>query len=226
MPPAAGCSTSRRPTSSRCRRACCPRPLSDELLRVDDVIRREQYLDFIKGRMFRQTLLCRAELDIDRSPQPLIVERLAVSSPTQRDRRSRSEGPGHLRRAHGLHADDGSPTRQSGPGACGQQLARCALWVRDLIPEDASEADRLAICDAVLRCYAANLVQLHADATAVDHDGQRTTRGQPARPPPSAFGAARHEPAPRERATRRRPRTGVWSCCSTARAITLSSWMS
>ena len=27
------------------------------------MIRREQYLDFIKGRMFRQTLLCRAELE-------------------------------------------------------------------------------------------------------------------------------------------------------------------
>jgi hypothetical protein len=36
-----------------------------------------------------------------------------------------------------------------------------AVWVRELIPEDASEADRVAVCGAVLRCYAANLAQLH-----------------------------------------------------------------
>ena len=55
--------------------------LANELLGIEDVIRREQYLDFIKGRMFRQTLLCRAELEFDRSPPPLIVGSLAVSSP-------------------------------------------------------------------------------------------------------------------------------------------------
>lgn len=34
-----------------------------------DVVRKEQYLDFIKGRRFRQTLLCRAEVALDRSPR-------------------------------------------------------------------------------------------------------------------------------------------------------------
>jgi hypothetical protein len=37
-----------------------------------------------------------------------------------------------------------------------------AIWAHDLIPDDASEADRVAVCGAILRCYAANLVQLHA----------------------------------------------------------------
>ena len=138
-----------------------PEALSDELLRVDDVIRREQYLDFIKGRMFRQTLLCRAELEVDRSPQPLIVEDLAVSSPTQpapaSDRKGRVtfEGPtgSTLTTDHPLVGGALKRVGSSWP---------VALWVRDLIPEEASEADRLAICDAVMRCYAANLVQLHA----------------------------------------------------------------
>ena len=138
-----------------------PEALSDELLRIEDVIRREQYLDFIKGRMFRQTLLCRAELEIDRSPQPLIVERLAVSSPAQAagvpDRKGRVtfEGPtgSTLTTDHPLVSRALERVGSSWPGA---------IWVRDLIPEDASEADRLAVCGAVLRCYAANLVQLHA----------------------------------------------------------------
>ncbi len=138
-----------------------PEALSDELLRIDDVIRREQYLDFIKGRMFRQTLLCRAELEIDRSPQPLIVERLAVSSPAKAaaapDRKGRVtfEGPtgSTLTTDHPLVRRALERVGSSWPAA---------IWVRDLIPDDASEADRLAVCGAVLRCYAANLVQLHA----------------------------------------------------------------
>ena len=138
-----------------------PEAVSDELLRIEDVIRREQYLDFIKGRMFRQTLLCRAELEVDRSPQPLIVERLAVSSPAHAagvpDRKGRVtfEGPtgSTLTTDHPLVSRALERVGSSWPGA---------IWVRDLIPEDASEADRLAVCGAVLRCYAANLVQLHA----------------------------------------------------------------
>jgi hypothetical protein len=111
--------------------------------------------------MFRQTLLCRAELELDRSPQPLIVENLAVSSPTQPtgapDRKGRVtfEGPtgSTLTTDHPLVTQGLERVGQSWPAA---------IWVRDLIPDDASEADRLAVCSAVLRCYAANLVQLHA----------------------------------------------------------------
>jgi hypothetical protein len=138
-----------------------PEPLSDELLRIEDVIRREQYLDFIKGRMFRQTLLCRAELELDRRPEPVIVEHLAVSSPTQptgvSDRKGRLtfEGPtgSTLTTDHPLVSRALERVGRSWPGA---------IWVRDLIPEDASEADRVAVCGAILRCYAANIVQLHA----------------------------------------------------------------
>jgi SAM-dependent methyltransferase len=74
--------------------------VAHELLAVEDPIRREQYLDFLKGRMFRQTLLCRAELTLDSNPRPLVLEGLAVSSPARRaggpDRAGRVtfEGPG------------------------------------------------------------------------------------------------------------------------------------
>jgi hypothetical protein len=36
-----------------------------------------------------------------------------------------------------------------------------AVWVRELIPREAAEAVRAAICGALLRSYAGNLVQLH-----------------------------------------------------------------
>lgn len=46
----------------------------------DDVILREQYLDFIKGRTFRQTLLCREEARVDRTIGPRQARRLYFAS--------------------------------------------------------------------------------------------------------------------------------------------------
>ncbi len=46
-----------------------------------DVIQREQYLDLLKNRKFRQTLVCRAGLAIDRDPGAARLEALHVISP-------------------------------------------------------------------------------------------------------------------------------------------------
>jgi hypothetical protein len=43
-----------------------------------------------------------------------------------------------------------------------------AVWVRELLPQDASEADWEALCDALLRSYAGNLVQLHVHPPELD----------------------------------------------------------
>jgi SAM-dependent methyltransferase len=44
-------------------------------------VAREQYLDFIKGRRFRQTLLCRADVALDRTPSSEDVRRFLIASP-------------------------------------------------------------------------------------------------------------------------------------------------
>jgi methyltransferase-like protein/ubiquinone/menaquinone biosynthesis C-methylase UbiE len=46
----------------------------------EDAVAREQYLDFFKNRMFRQTLLCHAEAPVNRELDVGQVERFAVSS--------------------------------------------------------------------------------------------------------------------------------------------------
>jgi SAM-dependent methyltransferase len=138
-----------------------PDAVSDELMRVEDPIRREQYLDFLKGRMFRQTLLCRAELELDRGPKPLIVETLAVSSPAQA-----TDGPDTAGRVT-FEGPTGSTLTTDHPLVT-RALERIAdrwpgaVLVREVIPRHASTEDRAAICGALLRCYAGNLVQLHA----------------------------------------------------------------
>lgn len=47
---------------------------------IDDVIKREQYLDFFRGRVFRQTLFCRAEVELNRQIAPEILDKFLVSS--------------------------------------------------------------------------------------------------------------------------------------------------
>jgi SAM-dependent methyltransferase len=63
--------------------ASCPEPVAEALQRFagTDVVAREQYLDFIKGRRFRQTLLCREEVMLDRGLGPERIMELYVASP-------------------------------------------------------------------------------------------------------------------------------------------------
>lgn len=58
-----------------------PAEVTTTLERVaSDLIQMEQYMDFIRNRMFRQTLLCRREVAIDRELSTADIEPLYVSS--------------------------------------------------------------------------------------------------------------------------------------------------
>jgi len=56
---------------------------------IDDVIEREQYLDFFRARIFRQTLFCREELELNRNPEPSLMSKFLLSSSI----RPQSENP-------------------------------------------------------------------------------------------------------------------------------------
>jgi SAM-dependent methyltransferase len=137
-------------------------PAAQALMEIEDPVRREQYLDFLKGRMFRQTLLCRAELAIDRTPRPEVIERLAVSTQAQPQGEAGPDGAqafagptgSRLTTGHSVVIDALERAANAWPAA---------LWVRDLLGADPTPADRRALCDALLRSYAANLVALHVD---------------------------------------------------------------
>ncbi|MBI1747687.1 MAG: methyltransferase regulatory domain-containing protein [Acidobacteria bacterium] len=49
----------------------------------NDLLLKEQYLDFLKCRRFRQTLLCRAEVPLDRGLKPEILTRFYLASPAR-----------------------------------------------------------------------------------------------------------------------------------------------
>jgi methyltransferase-like protein len=47
----------------------------------DDILTKEQYADFLKCRRFRQTLLCRAEVELNRDPNPETLKDMFLASP-------------------------------------------------------------------------------------------------------------------------------------------------
>jgi methyltransferase-like protein/ubiquinone/menaquinone biosynthesis C-methylase UbiE len=47
---------------------------------LDDVVEREQYLDFFRGRIFRQTLFCREEVELNRRPESSVLNKFRLSS--------------------------------------------------------------------------------------------------------------------------------------------------
>ena len=49
----------------------------------EDVIEREQYLDFLRFRSFRQTLLCQEAITLDRRPGPALMPRFLFSAPAK-----------------------------------------------------------------------------------------------------------------------------------------------
>lgn len=138
-----------------------PDQLREALLTITDPLAREQYLDFLKERMFRQTLLCHARAAVDRTPRPERLEPLAASAPLRwsaddENGRLTFAGPG------GAHLTTDHPVVV---GAL-QQLGDAwpaALRIAELAPED----QLATVCEALLRCFAANLVRLHVHPPAV-----------------------------------------------------------
>jgi SAM-dependent methyltransferase len=138
-----------------------PEQLQQALGTISDPLRREQYLDFVKERMFRQTLLCHRGVQLDPTPRPERLASLAVSGPL---RWSRDEGGGRVTfvGAGGAHLTTEHPLVIAALQAVGDAWP-AAAWIARLAP-----ADGLAtICAALLRCYAANLVYLHVHPPAV-----------------------------------------------------------
>lgn len=47
---------------------------------IEDVVEREQYLDFFRGRIFRQSLFCREEIALNRNPEPAAMNNFRLAS--------------------------------------------------------------------------------------------------------------------------------------------------
>jgi hypothetical protein len=126
-----------------------------------DPIAREQYLDFLKCRRFRQTLLCRAEVPLVREPQAEAAAQLYAASPV-RAVSGRPEG------------DSDSVVRFEAPNGAGMEtrhrVAKTALWrLGNAWPQSVGFAELLpapedaeALAAILLHAFAAGMVELSA----------------------------------------------------------------
>ena len=126
-----------------------------------DVLAREQYLDFFKGRMFRQTLLCHAGT-AGSEPAPAVVRGMLAASPA---RPEGELGPGRVEfrgpRGGSLTTDHEQVKRAL--VRLGEAWPRPVPVAELIDSEDGAEA----VCSTLLRAYAANFVQLHVWAPEI-----------------------------------------------------------
>ena len=180
-------------------------PAAQALLAIEDPVRREQYLDFLKARMFRQTLLCRAELAIDRTPHPEVLEGLAVSTQAQPQGDPGPDGAQAFAGPTGSTLTTDHPLVVDALEARRGRLARRGVGARPARPAGDAGRPRRAV-----RRAAAQLRRQPRGAprrpTATDHDPGRGPAGQRPRAPPGPRRPDGDQPAPRQRAHRGRPR--------------------
>ena len=138
-----------------------PPELQERLLAARDIVQREQLMDFLKQRMFRQALLCHAGLSVDPDPRLARAARLAAAGPID-------------------HETDVSTGRVTFTGSAGATVTTdhellvdalmrigerwpAAVWLHELGTEQlVPPHERAVLCEALVRCFQANLVRLHA----------------------------------------------------------------
>jgi SAM-dependent methyltransferase len=121
-----------------------------------DLIAREQYLDFFAGRMFRQTLLCRAEVE----PSPPAAARVRGMLAATTAEPVGEVGPGRVE----FRGPAGATLTTDHDGVKAALVRLRAAWPR---PLPVAELDGEAVCEVLLRAYAANVVELHVWAPAL-----------------------------------------------------------
>lgn len=151
---------------------------------ADDLIAREQYLDFLHGRAFRQTLLCHLRVPLDRALAPERVMALSVASPV----RAAASAPDiHSDEAEEFLGPKGATLTTNHPVSKAALLALGEAWpgaihfpallahARSLAGRDTGDtdadrdADARALGGALIGAYAAGLVELSTQPPAFAH---------------------------------------------------------
>lgn len=142
-----------------------------------NLVAREQYLDYLKGRRFRQTLLCHAAAKLDRPPKPERVFDCAVGAPLRPGAVEVSTDSRHAitfvgPKRQSMKTDD--PLLQSAFTVLGSAWPRTLPFARLVaearshlanqrcqVDERSGAEQELVLGNALLHAYAANLAELH-----------------------------------------------------------------
>ncbi|MFQ5732525.1 MAG: methyltransferase regulatory domain-containing protein [Planctomycetaceae bacterium] len=135
----------------------------------------EQFMDFARNRVFRQTLLCRKEVRLSRRIDPGVISRLHVASslskvdaPTNdagRTTRFRHPDGGEIKTGEPVAVAAYAFLRERWPGNAGfaelleQSRRRCAST-------QTVERDSAALCESLMTCFSNRLIELSARLTS------------------------------------------------------------
>lgn len=137
----------------------------------NDVLAREQYLDFLMGRRFRRTLLCRREVSLDHKIQPGVIANFYVASeaqPTSPEPSVSSNDTEEFRTRKGASIRTNRPLAKAALLHLSQQWPR-SISFPDLLAaarrlafsEKDENENRVALCEILLRSFAAGITELH-----------------------------------------------------------------
>lgn len=137
----------------------------------NDVLAREQYLDFLMCRRFRRTLLCRREVSLDHKIQPDVIANFYAASEAQPTSPKPSVSSNDMEE---FRTRKGASIRTNRPLAKAALLHLSQQWPRSISFPDLltaarrlafSEKDenenRVALCEILLRSFAAGITELH-----------------------------------------------------------------
>lgn len=139
-----------------------------------DVIHLEQYMDYLRNRPFRETLLCQREVEPDWTLRPERIYRLHVASPLRpvaREPDARSLEAEAFATPAGLTVNTWDPQLKAAllelhaqwprPIAFDLLLKRASTRLGRGTDETADAGEARALAAHLLRCFTANLVELH-----------------------------------------------------------------
>src|SRR5438552_968885 len=137
----------------------------------NDAIAREQYLDFLMCRRFRRTLLCRRELSLDHKIQPSVIANFYAASeaqPTSPEPSVWSNDTEEFRTRKGASIRTNCPLAKAALLHLSQQWPRSISFPvllsaarRLAFSEKDQNENRVALCEILLRSFAAGVTELH-----------------------------------------------------------------
>lgn len=159
-----------------------------------DLIRREQYLDFLRGRPFRRSLLCHQDVSLRRPPSAEQVPALratALAKPVTPQPDVLSTAVVEFRNPDGVSLSTNNPLIKAAlcslfavwPSSLtfGELTARVGETLARSPELEAALEDRVALvlADALLQCFLANLVELHVHAPTFATEAGERPRASP-----------------------------------------------
>lgn len=151
-----------------------PPEIAETLERISpNIILLEQYMDFVRNRLFRQTLLCHRNLALRRTLNPAILHGLLATSAASPEVETIDLSPGvkiTFRIGDGTSLETDSPVTKAAIAIlhehwpCTIEIDTLCLSamerVASIIPPAEKQAYRRTLMQDLFQCYLANLIEL------------------------------------------------------------------